>query len=100
MKDIILPKKELDKLPLLHENAKGAYGEVVVYKDGLIKRFKSDISNDMRKRIEENIKRQSSIFIYPKCRVYHKNEFNLTYFKGYFMDKPSLKVQKQNKQER
>lgn len=86
MEDIILTKKQLEKLPLLHEKSEGIYGQVVVYKDGLIKRFKDDIDSNMKKNIEENIKRQSPIFLYPKCKVYEKNNENNLKLRGYFMD--------------
>lgn len=86
MENIILPKSELDTLPFLHDESEGAHAEVVRYKDGLIKRYREDISDSMRLSLEENIKRSSEIFIYPKCLVFEKELFQKEKLRGTFMD--------------
>ncbi|MBQ9012324.1 MAG: hypothetical protein IJ094_01915 [Bacilli bacterium] len=86
MKDIYLTKKETEDeegLKLLSPESQGYYGRVLKYKDGCVKLFFQNISHTNILRIERNIKIDSNIIMYPRCKVFSYEENKII---GYFMN--------------
>ncbi len=85
MEDIYLTKKEIDKREKnpINDEYKGAYGSCSYYNGGILKVFHVHIDDDIKENIENNLKRESNIIMYPKCMLFEKRSKK---FRGYFMD--------------
>lgn len=76
---IKLSSKQLGELiPLSGENS-GYFGKCYKYNDGVLKVFFTDVSNQVLDNINNNLKRQSPIIMYPKSKLYIEDKF-----KGYY----------------
>ncbi len=76
---IKLSSKQLGELiPLSGENS-GYFGNCYKYNDGVLKVFFTDVSKLVLDNINNNLKRQSPIIMYPKSKLYIEDKF-----KGYY----------------
>lgn len=76
---IKLSSKQFGELiPLSVENS-GYFGKCYKYNDGVLKVFFTDVSKWVLDNINNNLKRQSPIIMYPKSKLYIEDKF-----KGYY----------------
>lgn len=85
MKDIFLTKELINNLKLLPGQSTGCYGKCYEYDDMVLKVFKSEINKEMQNMIKKNLKRNSSIIMYPKSKMFLCD--NKIKLRGYLCDK-------------
>lgn len=76
---IYLSTKDIEKLKLVSKNSSGEFGKCYKYNDGVLKVFFTDVSKQVLDNINNNLKRQSIIIMYPKSKLYIEDKF-----KGYY----------------
>lgn len=85
MEDIYLSRRELKKLEPLSDKSHGVFGQCYRYNNGVLKIYYNNVPFYLRSSINKNIKRDSKIILYPKCKLYKKGIIFPT-LKGYYMD--------------
>lgn len=85
MGKIILNKSDIANLKPISKLNSGQFGSCFEYNGKVLKIFKDDIEPEDYRNIKRNLKRESSVIMYPRDEAYLFDK--ILYFKGYLCNK-------------